>query len=126
MISRTGNWRRFVLFRVLFNARFYYPVLAVFFLDLGLSATQYTLLNFAWAFTVLSFKGLAFNLGYGFISLAFAGALRALRADSPEETFGRTLPWLPVWLGLAALALALGFWRRRGLLTRSAILGAPL
>ena len=25
------NWRRFVLFRVLFNARFYYPVLAVFF-----------------------------------------------------------------------------------------------
>ena len=32
------NWRRFVLFRVLFNSRFYYPVLAVLFLDLGLSA----------------------------------------------------------------------------------------
>ena len=30
------NWRRFVLFRVLFNSRFYYPVLAVLFLDLGL------------------------------------------------------------------------------------------
>ena len=40
------NWRRFVLFRVLFNARFYHPVLAVPFLDLGLSATQCTLLNF--------------------------------------------------------------------------------
>src|ERR1700722_17121110 len=47
------NWRRFVLFRVLFNSRFYYPVLAVFFLDLGLSATQYTLLNFAWALAIV-------------------------------------------------------------------------
>jgi MFS family permease len=47
------NWRRFVLYRVLFNSRFYYPVLAVLFLDLGLSATQYTLLNFAWAVAIL-------------------------------------------------------------------------
>ena len=41
-------------FRVLFNARFYYPVLAVLFLDLGLSATQYTLLNFAWALAIVA------------------------------------------------------------------------
>jgi MFS family permease len=47
------NWRRFVLFRVLFNSRFYYPVLAVLFLDLGVSATQYTLLNFAWALAIV-------------------------------------------------------------------------
>jgi len=47
------NWRCFVLFRVLFNSRFYYPVLAVLFLDLGLSATQYTLLNFAWALSIV-------------------------------------------------------------------------
>jgi MFS family permease len=47
------NWRRFVLFRVLFNSRFYYPVLAVLFLDLGLSATQYTLLNFTWAVAIV-------------------------------------------------------------------------
>ncbi len=47
------NWRRFVLFRVCFNSRFYYPVLAVFFLDLGLSPTQYTLLNFAWAIAIV-------------------------------------------------------------------------
>lgn len=47
------NWRRFVLFRVLFNSRFYYPVLAVLFLDLGLSPTQYTLLNFAWAIAIV-------------------------------------------------------------------------
>jgi hypothetical protein len=43
-----------VLFRVFFNARFYYPVLAVFFLDLGLSATQYTLLHFAWALAIVA------------------------------------------------------------------------
>ena len=47
------NWRRFVLFRVLFNSRFYYPVLAVLFLDLGLNATEYTLLNFAWALAIV-------------------------------------------------------------------------
>jgi MFS family permease len=47
------NWRRFILFRVLFNSRFYYPVLAVLFLDLGLTATQYTLLNFAWAIAIV-------------------------------------------------------------------------
>jgi len=47
------NWRRFVLFRVLFNSRFYYPVLAVLFLDLGLSASEYTLLNFAWALAIV-------------------------------------------------------------------------
>jgi MFS family permease len=47
------NCRLFVWFRVLFNARFYYPVLAILFLDLGLSATQYTLLNFAWALTIV-------------------------------------------------------------------------
>lgn len=43
------NWRIFLWFRVLFSARFYYPVLAVLFLDLGLTATQYILLNVAWA-----------------------------------------------------------------------------
>src|SRR5471030_45094 len=47
------NWRRFVLFRVLFNSRFYYPVLVVLFLYLGLSATEYTLLNFAWALAIV-------------------------------------------------------------------------
>lgn len=68
--------------------------------------------------TVLSFKGLAFNLGYGMVSLVFAGALRALRdgSGSAEETFGRTLTWLPVWLGLTLVVLAAGFWRSRAAL----------
>jgi MFS family permease len=47
------NWRRFLLFRVLFNSRFYYPVLAVLFLDLGLTVSQYILLNFAWALAIV-------------------------------------------------------------------------
>src|SRR5271167_4295455 len=53
MADADRNWRRFVLFRVLFNSRFYYPVLAVLFLDLGVSATEYTLLNFAWALAIV-------------------------------------------------------------------------
>jgi len=47
------NRKRFIAFRVLFNSRFYYPVLAVLFLDLGLSATEYTLLNFVWAIVIV-------------------------------------------------------------------------
>jgi MFS family permease len=71
------NWRRFVLFRVLFNSRFYYPVLAVLFLDLGLSATEYTLLNFAWAlaivFTDLPAGVLADRMGRKPLVVAAAG-----------------------------------------------------
>ena len=48
-----GNRKRFIAFRVLFNSRFYYPVLAVLFLYLGLSATEYTLLNFVWAIAIV-------------------------------------------------------------------------
>ena len=73
------NWRRFVLFRVLFNSRFYYPVLAVLFLDLGLSATEYTLLNFAWAlaivFTDLPAGVLADRIGRKPLVVAAAGCM---------------------------------------------------
>jgi MFS family permease len=63
--------------------------------------------------TVLSFKGLVFNLGYGFVSLLFALALRMARhgSGSPEETFGRTLVWLPLWLIVTLATLILLFWR---------------
>jgi MFS family permease len=47
------NVRWFIAFRVVFNARFYYPVLAVLFLDLGLSMEQYALLNVAWAAAIV-------------------------------------------------------------------------
>jgi MFS family permease len=48
-----NNIRLFIAFRVLFNARWYYPVMAVLFLDLGLSLAEYALLNVAWAVTIV-------------------------------------------------------------------------
>ncbi|TLD68380.1 MFS transporter [Phragmitibacter flavus] len=47
------NVRWFIVFRVVFNARFYYPVMAILFLDLGLSLEQYALLNVAWAAAIV-------------------------------------------------------------------------
>ena len=46
----------FIAFRVFFNARWYYPVLAVLFLDFGLSVEQYALLNVAWAAAIVGLE----------------------------------------------------------------------
>lgn len=48
-----ANVRRFVWFRVLFNARFYYPIFTVLFLDFGLSLEQFALLNAVWAASIV-------------------------------------------------------------------------
>jgi MFS family permease len=50
------NPRRFVVFTVFYNARAYYPVLAILFLDLGLTLDQFVLLNLIWATTILLFE----------------------------------------------------------------------
>ena len=69
--------------------------------------------------TVLSFKGLAFNLGYGFVSLLFALALRAYRdTGSAADGFAGALALLPVWFVFTLLLLALMFWRQREVLRR--------
>lgn len=47
------NLPLFIAFRVLFNARFYYPVIGVLFMDLGLTLEQYALLNVVWAATII-------------------------------------------------------------------------
>lgn len=52
----SGNPRRFVLFTVFYNARAYYPVLAILFLDLGLTLDQYVMLNLIWAATIFIFE----------------------------------------------------------------------
>ena len=52
----SGNPRRFVLFTVFYNARAYYPVMAVLFLDLGLTLDQFVLLNLVWAATIFLFE----------------------------------------------------------------------
>ncbi len=47
------NVRLFIAFRICFNARFYYPVFAILFLDFGLTLDQFALLNVAWAATIV-------------------------------------------------------------------------
>jgi MFS family permease len=47
------NIRQFIAFRVFFNARFYYPVFTILFLDFGLTLEQFALLNAAWAVTIV-------------------------------------------------------------------------
>lgn len=47
------NIRLFIAFRVFFNARFYYPVFTILFLDFGLTIEQFALLNTIWAITIV-------------------------------------------------------------------------
>ena len=47
------NVRLFIAFRVFFNARFYYPVFTILFLDFGLNLEQFALLNAAWAAAIV-------------------------------------------------------------------------
>jgi len=47
------NLQRFVIFRLFYSARFYYPVLTILFLDYGLSLEQFGILNLVWALTIV-------------------------------------------------------------------------
>lgn len=53
-LSQNGN--RFIIFSVFFTARAYYPVLAILFLDLGLSLDQFVFLNLIWASAIFLFE----------------------------------------------------------------------
>ncbi|RYY73659.1 MAG: MFS transporter [Gammaproteobacteria bacterium] len=53
-LSKNAN--RFIIFSVFYTARSYYPVLAILFLDLGLSLDQFVLLNLVWAATIFLFE----------------------------------------------------------------------
>jgi len=48
-----NNIRYFIGFRLFFNARFYYPVFTILFLDYGLTIEQFALLNSVWAATIV-------------------------------------------------------------------------
>ena len=52
-LNARQNVRRFILFRVAFSARFYYPIYALLFLDLGMSLAQFGILNALWALTIV-------------------------------------------------------------------------
>jgi len=47
------NARLFVLFRIFFNCRFYYPVYFILFLDFGLDVDAFTTLNLVWAVAIV-------------------------------------------------------------------------
>lgn len=47
------NVRMFIAFKFFFNARFYYPVFTILFLDFGLTVSQFALLNVVWAATIV-------------------------------------------------------------------------
>jgi hypothetical protein len=67
--------------------------------------------------TVLSFKGVAFNLGYGFISLIFALVLKAVRdGGSTGDGLERGLVLLPLWIVCGCVICAFVFWRQQKLL----------
>ena len=75
------NVRLFILFRMLFNARFYYPVFSILFLDFGLTLSQFAILNAVWAATIVVCEvpsgALADTIGRRNL-LVFAGALMVI------------------------------------------------
>lgn len=55
-MDTAGNPGRYIWFTALYNARAYYPVLAILFMDLGLTLDQYVMLNLVWAATIFLFE----------------------------------------------------------------------
>jgi len=101
-----GNVRRFIAFRILFNARWYYPVYALVFLDLGLGLGAFSLLNGLWALTIVLCEvpsgALADRFGRKRLLVAAAGLMvieMALLAFAPAGGG----PWLLLALGLNRL-----------------------
>ncbi len=76
-----ANVRLFIIFRVLFNARFYYPVFSILFLDFGLTLSQFAILNVVWAATIVLCEvpsgALADTIGRRNL-LVFAGCLMVI------------------------------------------------
>jgi MFS family permease len=72
------NVRMFIAFRVFFNARFYYPVFTILFLDFGLTLSQFAVLNAVWAAAIVLLEvpsgALADTIGRRNL-LVFAGSL---------------------------------------------------
>lgn len=52
-IRAKRNLKLFICFRMFFNARFYYPIFAIYFLEHGLTWEQFGILNGIWAITII-------------------------------------------------------------------------
>jgi MFS family permease len=57
--------------------------------------------------TILSFRGLAYNIGYGVVGLAYAGYYATLPKTDTDSQFGESLWAFPVWFGGTLVLLAL-------------------
>ena len=53
MPSYESNIKQFILFRLFYNARFYYPIITVLYLDYGLTLEQFAILNMVWSLTIV-------------------------------------------------------------------------
>ena len=107
------NIRRFIAFRALFNARFYYPVFAIIFLDFGLSLDQFALLNAIWALTIIIAEvpsgALSDLLGRKKLMNATAALMvleLAVWAFAPQGDPDRLFIWLAINRVLSGLAEA--------------------
>ena len=93
------NVRMFILFRVLFNARFYYPVFSILYLDFGLTLSQFAILNAVWAATIVLCEvpsgALADTIGRRNL-LVFAGVLMVVE--------------IAIWAFVPRANLTLLFW----------------
>lgn len=96
LLTTSRNIPLFIAFRVLFNARWYYPVLGVLFIDLGLTLEQYALLNVVWAVSIVCLEvpsgAVADQIGRRRILIAAGGLMvleMALFAFAPAGS-----PWL--------------------------------
>lgn len=55
-LARLPNVVPFLIFRVFFNLRFYYPVFALLFLDFGLTLSQFSISNLVWALAIVALE----------------------------------------------------------------------
>jgi len=78
-VLKLPNIRRFIAFRIFFNARFYYPIFTILFLDFGLTLEQFAVLNAVWAATIVLLEvpsgALADTLGRRNLVIASAGIM---------------------------------------------------
>ncbi len=78
-VLRLPNIRRFIAFRIFFNARFYYPIFTILFLDFGLTLEQFAILNATWAATIVLLEvpsgALADTIGRRNLVIASAGIM---------------------------------------------------
>lgn len=55
-LRQLPNIAAFIAFRIFFNARFYYPVFALLFLDFGLTLAQFSISNLLWAAAIVTLE----------------------------------------------------------------------